>query len=56
MQFAMLRALGATAGLGRSVADEAPYRNRSVEGSLDVSKELPARFNLQASVSANRVH
>lgn len=45
----------ASAGLGRNVADEAPYRYRSVEGSLGMSKELPARFNLQASVSANRV-
>jgi tetratricopeptide (TPR) repeat protein len=44
----------ASAGLGRNVADEAPYRYRSVEGSLGVSKELPARFNLQAAVSANR--
>lgn len=45
----------ASAGLGRNVTDEAPYRYRNVEGSLGMSKELPARFNLQASVSANQV-
>lgn len=44
-----------SAGLGRNVADEPAYRYFSVEGSLGVSKELPARFNLQGSVSANRV-
>lgn len=45
----------ASAGLGRNVADEPAYRYRSVEATLGASKELPARFNLQASVSGNRL-
>jgi len=57
LRYALGPTVGAwvSAALGRNVADEPAYRYRSVDGTLGVSKELAARFNLQASASANRV-
>lgn len=45
----------ASAGLGRNAADDPAYRYRSIEATLGATQELPARFNLQASVSGNRL-
>jgi outer membrane protein len=44
----------ASASLGRNLARDAPYSYRAVGGVLGYSKELPARFNVQAQVSAYR--
>jgi hypothetical protein len=43
-----------SATLGRSLAREDPYSYRAVEGAIGYSKELPARFNVQAQLSASR--
>jgi hypothetical protein len=40
--------------LGRNLAREDPYSYRAVEGTLGYSKELPARFNVQVQLAANR--
>lgn len=40
--------------LGRSRAREDPYSYRAVEGSIGYAKELPARFNIQVQLAANR--
>lgn len=45
----------ASVGLGRNVAQEPAYSYRGVEGALGVIRELPARLNLQASVSGSRL-
>lgn len=45
----------ASAGLGRNVADEPAYRYRGIEGAFGIVGELPARLNLQTSVSGSRL-
>jgi outer membrane protein len=47
-------AVWASALLGRNLAREAPYSYSAVEGSVGYSKELPARFNVQVQLTANR--
>ncbi|HEV8645757.1 MAG TPA: surface lipoprotein assembly modifier [Burkholderiales bacterium] len=44
-----------SASLGRNHAAEAPYRYRAIDAALGYAKELPARFNIQALISANHV-
>ena len=44
----------ASVSWGRSHASEAPYSYRALEGTLGYAKELPARFNVQLQLSANR--
>ena len=39
---------------GRNLAREAPYSYSAIEGSVGYSKELPARFNVQVQLTANR--
>lgn len=40
--------------LGRNIARESPYSYRALEATLGYSKELPARFNLEARLTASR--
>jgi hypothetical protein len=47
-------AVWTTVSLGRNVARDAPYSYSAVRGALGYSKELPARLNVQAQVSAYR--
>jgi tetratricopeptide (TPR) repeat protein len=39
---------------GRNGANQAPYSYRALEGTLGYVKELPAQFNVQVQLSANR--
>jgi len=47
-------AVWTSVSFGRNLARDAPYSYRAVGGVLGYAKELPARFNVQAKVSAYR--
>jgi hypothetical protein len=49
-------ALGASLQLGRHSAREEAFSYRAVEAVLRYSKELPARLNFEARLTANRFH